>query len=454
MTLKEMLAAARAAVESGDLDKARTLTEQAKAMKALDELEPAPIAPAPVVRLPFGPVDAKADAPTEDPAMKAWTVKRFGEVPIAAAQIAKELYGQDYHSLLWAKSADFRRYLRTGVGDGRLAKLIIMTPSEIMEAVENSVSVAEMKTTSIEGQDSLGGYLVPEDFRAQILSRLPMLTVVRALASKQTTSRDRLTIPTATGGGSQYSTAMRETWVDENPTSTAAATSATWGQQDVPVHTAMAHIDISRNLLEDTAADLVGFLTAKFAEACAVNEDISFLIGTGVNQPQGILNGTAALGAPFNADVTTVNSGAASTLTADGLKAVPFGLTAIYRQLGGTWIMNKATALAISLMKDGTSRYLWSENNNNLANTQSLGQPLLGYSVKESEAMPDIGANKYPIIFGNFDGYTIVDRIGMSVVRYEDSTTAKTNTVVYYSRRRLGGQVTEGYRFIVQKCST
>ena len=79
---------------------------------------------------------------------------------------------------------------------------------------------------------------------------------------------------------------------------------------------------------------------------------------------------------------------------------------------------------------------------------------MLGYPVLEQETMPDpdTGSN-YPIIFGDPAGYTIVDRVGMSVERYLDSSTARENKVLYVMRRRLGGQVTRDWAFGVQKVS-
>ncbi len=67
--------------------------------------------------------------------------------------------------------------------------------------------------------------------------------------------------------------------------------------------------------------------------------------------------------------------------------------------------------------------------------------------------MPTIAANTFPLLFGDPRGYTIVDRIGMTIERFLDGTTAELNLVKYIMRRRLGGQPTELYRFVVQKCA-
>lgn len=292
--------------------------------------------------------------------------------------------------------------------------------------------------------------IVPEDWRNTIIERLPGLTIVRGLAMAITTSTDRVLMPKATGGNNRYTGAVRVTWVDESPTAGAAATNATWGQVAVPIHTVMADTTLSRNLVEDNAFDLAAYLSRQFASAMAIDEDEQFLVGIGAGRPQGVLNGTAANGAPFDADIVTVNSGAAAALTGDGIVDVPFALPGQYRQTGAVWVAAKDTYREIRKLKDGEGRYIWLENQLQQI-TAAIPKELLGYPIRESEAMPALAANKYPIIFGNFAGYTIADRIGMSVERYLDSSTARTNTVVYVARRRLGGQVTEGYRFVCLK---
>ncbi len=453
MEVKDLIKDARAAVEAGDLDKAKKLTDQAAALKAIEAL--APVETPPPGRPLFPNGDSQDAHTVEDYAVKAWYLKRFGEPDAAFKAIGQELYGMDYARMAWAKNGDFRRYLKYGKADPDLARVMLLSPAQMIDAVQLGLTMAEIKTTMIEGSDTLGGYLVPEDVRTNILQRVVGLTVVRPLANVASTVRDVVQWPKATGGTSQYTGAVRVTWVDEVPTAGDADTAWTWGQVSIPVHTVMADISISRNLIEDAAFNVQAFFERQFSEAMAIDEDTKFLTGTGAGCPQGILNGTAASGAPFDADLVTntVNSGAAATLTADGLKAVPFALDAQYRQSAScVWIMSKATALVIYKLKDGASRYLWSAQDTQLSGG-ARNLPLEGYPVRESESMPSVTTNTYPIIFGDLGGYVIADRIGMSVERYLDSATARANSVIFVCRRRVGGQVAEGYRMVVQKCA-
>lgn len=397
---------------------------------------------------------ATRTAAEPEPAVKMWYIKRFGEVPSAAEQIARELYGGlsengSYEHALYAKHLAFDRYLRSGVGlEAPIARMLVLTPSQIVNAAAAGLSVRALKANMVEGSDELGGFIVPEDFRDGLIERLPGMTVVRSRANVLTTSRDVLTMARVTGGTSRYPGAVRVSWVDEEPTATEAATNATFGQLRVSIFTSMAHTQLSKNLLEDAMLDVGAYLSREMTAAFAIDEDEQFLVGSGAGKPQGIMNGATANVGPHNSDITVVNSGAAAALTGDGVKKLPFAIAAQYRSGSAVFIMNKATLQAVSLLKDGQGRYLLGDER-----LQAVGVPsqILGYGVAESEAMPDVAANVHVITFGDLRGYMVADRVGMSIQRYDDSTTAKGNAVVFVARRRLGGQTTEGWRLAVQK---
>jgi HK97 family phage major capsid protein len=446
-TVKELLDAARAAVLENKLDEAEALKNQAVALKSIDDLAPPPSPEPEVKRLPFGSTESP-DQGEEAPAhIKSWYASKYGDFAKGAEQISRELYGGGYELAAWNKSVSFNRFLRTGVQD-QYASMVLLTPQQIVNAAAHGLTVAEIKSTMIEANDELGGFLVPEDLNSRVIARLPGLAVVRGMANVQTTSRDALTYIKATGGDNQYVGAVRVVWTDESPTGSDSETNATFGQIRIPVHVQMANIPVSKNLLEDSAVNLPQHIEDLGTNAVAIAEDTAFLIGFGNGRPQGILNGTAANSGPHDSDVQTVVSGTAASLTAAGLVAVPYAIGYQYRQ-NGTWVFNKATAKVISQLADTNGNLQFRDRNNQLAS----GQPrnLDGYPFKESESMPSVTNNTYPIIFGDFKGYTIADRVGMSLVRYDDSTTAKTNSVVFVLRRRVGGQVAEPWRFAVQK---
>ena len=427
---------------------AKALMGQAETTKAAEDIIAMTAKPVRDVPLPVEP-DVVADPPDpkdkQNPAIKAAYQLQFGDTDSAVKAILNDLHGSNYETLRWEQRRQFNRYLRGATRNEvpSEGKTFLWTPDSVKLAMEEGQDIDYLKTVMIEAQDTLGGYIVPEDWRSDVIQRLPGLTIMRPGANVIQTSRDSVSFPVATGGGSQYPTAITPTWVDETPAAGTADDNLTWGQEKIPIHTSMIKARLSRDLVEDAAFNLGGYLARVFSEAAAIDEDNVFLTGDGAGKPQGILP-SSANGLSITEDVT----GDADLLKWDGLKSVLWGIDAQYRQ-SAVWIAEKATYEAIDKLKDGDGEYFWRNKDQ-----QGAAPPRLhGYPCLEQEAMPTIAAGAFPIIFGDRRGYTIADRVGMSVERYLDSATAEINQVLFLMRRRLGGQVTETWRFVVQKVS-
>lgn len=465
------LGEAKKAIEADDLelaqshqDEAAVLAEKAKMvkgqidqMKTLGDLELEETAPpaksADPVRPPFSTEPKAQEIPGDKSSEydKAIYQVRFGDENSATKAIVRDLYGGDYNQKRLAQVGAFNKYIRYGerrmtAADENLLKTLILLPQSVQEEVQSGRDVRTIKADLQEMVNDLGGYLVPEDYRVDILSRLMGLTVVRRYARKVTTNRDAVEWPTVEGGNDTYTSAVRVTWVEEIPSSaTAAATNPKFGMKRVPVHTVMARCDLSKNLLEDSAFDVAGLLAEQFSEAMAMDEDAKFITGTGGGTPRGILaksNGTAP-----DDGVGSVVSGDASALTADGMINLVYGLGSQYRS-NAVLIGARNTHRDLRKLKDGESRYMWEPS-------MQVGEPaaFLGVPILETENMPAVGATNYPLIYGDLRGYLIVDRVGMSVERVQDADTAGKNKVAFFARRRLGGEVIEPYRIVAHQVS-
>lgn len=380
-------------------------------------------------------------------AVKVINTMRFGETSSAVKAVAADLYGDNYDELRHEQHIAFATYIRRGErglnNEHRSAlKRIVLAPSQIEYVVRQGIAVKSIKTDMSEVLLDLGGFLVPEDFRTDLIERLPGLTVVRAHATVGPTGSDVMTRVKVTGGDDRYTSAVRTSWVGDAPTAS-ARTAPTFGLERTPIHIQKATIYVPMSLLEDTPFPLTQWVSDEVSKAYAIDEDETFLIGNGIAKPEGILPGSAntVLGAGQE-----VVSGNATALTADGIIDLVYGLAQQYWP-NALYVMNRTTAGIIRKFKDGEGRYLWEDS-------YQKGQPaqLLGYPVYTSEAMPDVAANAYPIIFGDFKGYSIADRIGMSVVR-DEITLNEDDIIKFLFRRRLGAQVNMEWAFTVQKVS-
>ena len=84
-----------------------------------------------------------------------------------------------------------------------------------------------------------------------------------------------------------------------------------------------------------------------------------------------------------------------------------------------SWL-NRATLAEVRKWKDNTGRYLAIDPQDG-APAQLLGRP-----VVEAADMDDIGAGKTPNLFGDFAGYRILDRVGLSVLHDPYSLGSKS----------------------------
>lgn len=299
------------------------------------------------------------------------------------------------------------------------------------------------------GTDSAGGFLVPEDYQMEMIRKVATMTVFRQYARVIQTSRDQVSWPRIKySADDNYTSGVRMTWTGEVPSSSTVhrATEPVFGKLNIPVHTAMASIPLTNDLLEDSAFDVEGITSELLGEAFGLGEDAVFWTGSGAGQPLGIIT---------NIDTTdgvaSVNSGSASTLTDDGLIDLIYALPSQYEQ-GARIFWRKATEKVVRKLKNTTTdEYVWPAEER-VGAFGTVERTILGHPISKSEFVPAIAGDAFPIIFGQLSGYVVVDRVGMSIQRL-DELYAESNMVLLLARKRVGGAVAEPWRLRAQKIS-
>ncbi len=293
----------------------------------------------------------------------------------------------------------------------------------------------EVKALSV-GSDPDGGYFVTPQIMQRVLALQVETSPLRGMATVETISTDAAEYPVddnlASGG-----------WVGEQASRTETNTPQI-GVQRIPVHELYASPKSTQKLLEDAAVNVESWLGGKVGQYFALTEATAFISGTGVNQPRGILSYTTS--GLTRGTIEQVVSGNATALTFDGLINLQNAMFDAFLN-GASWLMRRATVGALLLLKDGDGQYLWRPS-------LQVGAPsvLLGYPVNWAADMPAVAASAFPVAFGNFrEAYTIVDRLGITTLR--DPFTAKP-FVIFYSRKRVGGDVTNFQAIKLQKVST
>lgn len=438
------------------------LEEQIKAVVKLEDAKKLAAAPAngaskKATPLPIAP-DGEEIPPSEEEELKARQaavtqavhIARFGDVDAAIVPIAREIYGDDYMQLCADQAKAFDVYVRSGKDglrhqgiDDRVLCRQLWDVADVKDMLKADLGVAAIKATMVEGTDILGGYAVPPQRSRVILRRIAGLTAVRRAGALiiQTDSKsiDWMKI---TGGGTQYPSAMRGAWGHE--TQSPGGDDFSLGLESIPVEIYTYKVPFSVSLLED-AANLMDIFSRLVADTLSMDEDVVFVQGDGANKPRGILPGGD--GSLEGIAVRThAGTGTAGEIEVDELKLLRREIASQYRAAGrASWVWASATGGVVETFQDGIGRFYYDY-------TEDTERFLRG-TVYETEAMPALASGSYSVLYGDFSGYAVVERLGLAVVRYNDSNTG-VNTVEFHVRRRIGGRVIEPWKLAVLRAST
>lgn len=282
----------------------------------------------------------------------------------------------------------------------------------------------ERKALSV-GSDPNGGYFVRPEVSAIITKKIFETSPVRQFADVITISTDAFEEPADFDEPEAL-------WAGEK-TPVAETKTADLQMLRIPTHEMRAKPKATMQILEDASIDIEAWHAAKVAEKFGRKEAGTFINGTGVGMPRGLISYDA--GTTYGT-IEQVNLGAATLPTADGLIDLQHALIEAY-QNNARWLMHRSVAKEVRKLKSGTTgAYLWSLDGNLMDGYQ---QTLLGRPLHWASDLPQAGAGNLGVVYGDLKaGYLIVDRLGISVLR--DPYSAKPY-VEFFTRKRVGGGV-------------
>jgi HK97 family phage major capsid protein len=229
-------------------------------------------------------------------------------------------------------------------------------------------------------------------------------------------------------------------WVGENDSRSSTGT-PTLSKLEFPAMEIYANPYASQTLLDDASVDIGAWLADEVAIEFAEEEGAAFVTGNGVAKPRGLLSYDFVANASWSwGKVGYVASGKAATLDTDTGKngaekliSLIHALKQGYRQ-NARFMMNTTTLETLRTLKDANAQYVWQPSIK-----EGVPATLFGYQVTDDDNMPSIGADQYPILFGDFQrAYLIVDRQGIRVLR--DPYSNKPY-VSFYTTKRVGGGI-------------
>jgi HK97 family phage major capsid protein len=289
-----------------------------------------------------------------------------------------------------------------------------------MRKGNEGLDAEETKALTV-GTAATAGNLAPEEYVAEIIKIVTEISPVRAVARiRQTTSKE-IEIPQKTANFAAAWTAETGTRSETTGYTTALKTIAT--------HEQYAMVDISSQLLEDSAFDMEAEMNQEFAEQFAKGEGNAFIVGNGTNKPVGITHG--------NVVAHTATGAASAAITTDNLMDLVHGLKSEYAA-NATMMFNRATLGIIRKLKDTAGQYIFQTG---FSGQSGAPNTIIGIPYVEAPDVADAASGAKSVLIGDFRrGYMIVDRVALSVLR-DPYSQASTGLVRYLARKRVGGEV-------------
>lgn len=294
-------------------------------------------------------------------------------------------------------------------------------------------SSEEHKAMSV-GSDPDGGYLVPADTSGRIMTRLFDFSPIRQIANVQSISTDALE-------GLKDTDEASVGYAGEQA-SRPATTTPQLGKWRIPVWEIYAKPEATQQLLDDARVSVENWLSMKVSDKLARFEGKEFVTGTGSNAVRGFASyNTAATGDATRAwgVLEHVATGVAGDFAASNPADIFFDLEAAFKPgylAGAQWVTRRSVIQKIRKFRDSTGQYLWQPG-------LQVGKAatLIGYPITMAEDMPALASGSLSLALGNFqEGYQIVDRAGISVLR--DPYSNKP-FVQFYTTYRVGGDVVQ-----------
>jgi HK97 family phage major capsid protein len=253
------------------------------------------------------------------------------------------------------------------------------------------------------GAAGAGAELMPVSFVQTLQEHLIEFAAIRQTNTQifSTNSGENLLVPKTTGHGTATLIAEAGAVLENDPV---------FAQVTLNAYKYGVMIQVSNELLTDSAIDLLGYLARAVGISIGTVTGTAYVLGTGSSQPQGIANaGTAGV---------TGGSGTGLTVAGNDLISLYHSVVSGYRTRA-FWVMNDLTAAYIRKLRDdtggsGLGNFLWQPG-------LVAGRPdtILGRPVVTDPNVAVMAINALSIAFGDFSAYFAIRDVNS--LRFERS---------------------------------
>ena len=265
------------------------------------------------------------------------------------------------------------------------------------------------------GEDTEGGYAVPDDFYNRIVEQRQELSWVRqAPVTRFVVNHDRILIPTEGTAATGLVLTDEEAAYNENE--------PLFGQVALTMYKFTKMLKISEEMLDGDAVGLEAYIASVVARASAAAENYYCTIGNASGAPQGIINGATASGITNAAKATILASEVISTM---GTVASP------YHNANSGFLMTGASKFHVMASTGNNFQFIPTPS----------GGDILGYPIYIAPDMDTVGSTSgKAVLFGDFSMYAFGERQGLTLSRNPYVYQAN-GQIGLFVKQRFGGAV-------------
>ena len=316
-----------------------------------------------------------------------------------------------------------------------------------------------------DGSDNVGGYLVPDEFRQEILRTAQSFGLVRKLFRRIPMQGYILHMPTHVSG-------PEVEWVGDASSALTGSGLPTTGEGSGPSDSTQAKFDrvslrssrlmavdtLSMEITEWAVPIIQDFLVDVFAEKLAEAEDKAGLIGDGTSTYGGFTGVVGATGVKLGyiggAGATGSNQSFADIRYADLVNVVDAPNE--FASENGQWVMSNSIMNLLRKLREDegaqTGRPLWSEFGTEMQSgvpATILGRPINRSAVMNKQSTQS-QAGKAVMVYGNFRNAIMGESMNLQIAFSEHADFKKGN-IVMRVMERVGFLTTLGDTFAVLK---
>ncbi len=298
--------------------------------------------------------------------------------------------------------------------------------------LQELVAKAASATSVNETDSEYGGYLIPEEYRNQLLEVAIKKSNIMNMAVAIPMATNALNIPYISGfdrsgglihGGIQFS------WLDEEATKT--ETRPKFGKIQLRLKKVAGLVYASDEILEDSPVSMEPLLTRMFSDALAWELDEVFINGVGAGKPLGILN------APCLVSVKAETGQSATTLVYENVLKM---YARMWDKSNAMWLANDDTfnqlaSMSLAVGTGGAPVWLPPGGASGKPYDTLFGKPLV--FTEHCQALGTVG----DIIFCDWSQYLIGQKAG-ATVKFASSIHLKfdADQVAFRFVMRIDGQ--------------